>query len=164
MKVINSGDVSLLLVHYFNSRVTYGDKTLPEHLWKSVFKKTLKDLKNSQTVLLGQVPVFEDSQYDRPRVSFPIRERVPISEIASMSARFKNLEKAIANDSEIEYLDLSGAFCNEKECTRKGESWLYVDGNHLSITGAKLIKPLIERFIDTRLNPEDNQEMIKKGS
>ena len=164
MKVVNSGDVSLLLVHYFNSRVTYGDKTLPESLWKSVFEKTLKDLKNSQTVLLGQVPVFEDSQYDRPRVSFPIRERVPISEIASMSERFKNLEKEIANDGEIEYLDLSGAFCNEKECTRKGESWLYVDGNHLSITGAKLIKPLIERFIDTRLNPEDNQEMIKKGS
>ena len=164
MKVINSGDVSLLFVHYFNSRVTYGDKTLPEHLWKSVFRKTLKNLKNSQTVLLGQVPVFEDSQYDRPRVSFPIREGVPISEIASMSARFKNFEKEIANDSEIEYLDLSDAFCNETECFRKGESWLYVDGNHLSITGAKLVRPLVERFIDTRLNPEDNQEMIKKGS
>lgn len=164
MKVVNSGDVSLLLIHYFNSRVTYGDKTLPESLWKSVFEKTLKDLKNSQTVLLGQVPVFEDSQYDRPRVSFPIRESVPISEIASMSVRFKNLEKEIANAGEIEYLDLSGSFCDEKECTRKGETWLYVDGNHLSITGAKLIRPLIERFIDTRLNPEDNQEMIKKGS
>jgi peptidoglycan/LPS O-acetylase OafA/YrhL len=157
IKVINSGDVSLLLVHYFNSRVTYGDKTLPENLWKSVFKKTLKDLKNNQTVLLGQVPVFEDSQYDRPRVSFPIRESVPVSEIASISARFKNLEKEIANDSEIEYLDLSGAFCNEKECTRKGENWLYVDGNHLSVTGAKLIRPFIERLIDTRLMPEDNQ-------
>lgn len=164
MKVINSGEVSLLLIHYFNSRVTYGDKTLPESLWKSVFEKTLKDLKNSQTVLLGQVPVFEDSQYDRPRVSFPIRESVPISEIASMSARFKNFEKEIANNSQVEYLDLSGALCNEKECTRMGERWLYVDGNHLSITGAKLIRPLIERFIDTRLNPEDNQEMIKKGS
>jgi peptidoglycan/LPS O-acetylase OafA/YrhL len=163
IKVINSGDVSLLLVHYFNSRVTYGDKTLPETLWKFVFKKTLTDLKNNQTVLLGQVPVFEDSQYDRPRVSFPIRESVPIPEIASMSERFKNLEKEIARDSEIDYLDLSGAFCNQKECTRKGENWLYVDGNHLSITGAELIRPLIERFIDTRLKPEDNLEMDKRS-
>lgn len=161
IKVINSGDVSLLLVHYFNSRVTYGDRTLPESLWKSVFEKTLKYLKNSQTVLLGQVPVFEDAQYDRPRISFPIRERVPVSEIASMSARFKNLEKEIAQKSEIEYLDLSGALCNEKECSRKGRTWLYVDGNHLSITGAKLVMPLIEQFVDTRLKPEDNQEMIE---
>lgn len=162
IKVINSGDVSLLLIHYFNSRVTFGDKKLPENLWKSVFEKTLRDLKNSHTVLLGQVPVFEDSQYDRPRVSFPIRERVPITEIASMSAPFKNLEKEIAINSGIEYLDLSGAFCNKEVCTRKRQKWLYVDGNHLSVSGAKLVRPLIEQFIDSRLMPEDNEEMIKK--
>ena len=156
IKVINSGDVSLLLVHYFNSKVVFGDKTLPDQLWKSVFEKTLKDLKNSRTVLLGQVPVYEDSQYDRPRVSLPVRASIPISEIASMSTSVKDLEKDVARKSGIEYQDLSGAFCNDKECTRKRETWLYVDGNHLSINGAKLVRPLIEQFIDTRLKPEDN--------
>lgn len=156
LKVINSGEVSLLFIHYFDSKVVFGDKTLPNPLWLSVFEKSLSNLKNRQTLLLGQVPVFEDSQYDRPRVTLPLSKNVPISQISSMSTTKKRLEKEIASKSGVDYADLSSAFCNMFYCTRKDEVWLYVDTNHLSVAGAKRITPILEKYIDNTLKSEGN--------
>lgn len=156
LKVINSGEVSLLFIHYFDSKVVFGDKTLPNSLWLSVFEKSLSNLKNRQTLLLGQVPVFEDTQYDRPRVSLPLSKNVPISQISSMSTTKKRLEKEIASKSGVDYADLSSAFCNMFYCTRKAGVWLYVDTNHLSVAGAKRITPILEKYIDNTLKSEGN--------
>ena len=156
LKVLNSGEVSLLFIHYFDSKVVFGDKTLPNSLWLSVFEKSLSNLKNRQTLLLGQVPVFEDTQYDRPRVSFPPKENILISEISSMSTTKKRLEREIARNSGVDYVDLSSAFCNVFYCTRKDEVWLYVDTNHLSVEGAKRITPILEKYIDNTLKSEGN--------
>lgn len=156
LKVINSGEVSFLFIHYFDSKVVFGDKTLPDSLWISVFERSLRNLRNKQTLLLGQIPAFEESLFDRPRVSFPLRLNVPISEIPSMSPAQKKLEKEIAKKSGVGYLDLSSAFCNALECTRKGNAWLYVDSNHLSVEGAKKIRPILEKSIESALESEGN--------
>lgn len=154
IKIINSGEVSLLLIHYFDSKVIFGDKSLPNALWLSVFEKSLSNLRNRQTLLLGQIPVFEDSQYDRPRVSFPIKQDVPISEISSMRTGKKRIEMEVARNSGVDYADLTSAFCSPTQCTRKDKVWLYVDSNHLSIEGAKRIKPIIEKFIKDKFELE----------
>jgi peptidoglycan/LPS O-acetylase OafA/YrhL len=154
IKVINSGEISLLLIHYFDSKVVFGDKTLPNALWLSVFEKSLSNLRNKQTLLLGQIPVFDDTQYDRPRVSFPIKQDVPISDISSMSASKKRIERQIARNSGVDYVDLTSAFCSVTQCTRKDRVWLYVDSNHLSIEGAKRIKPIVEKFIENKFELE----------
>ena len=154
IKIINSGEVSLLLIHYFDSKVVFGDKSLPNALWLSVFEKSLSNLRNRQTLLLGQIPVFEDSQYDRPRVSFPIKQDVPISEISSMRNSKKRIEMEVARNSGVDYADLTSAFCSVTQCTRKDKVWLYVDSNHLSIEGAKRIKPIIEKFIKDKFELE----------
>jgi len=156
LKVINSGEVSILFIHYFDSEVVFGDKTLPNSLWLSVFEKSLNNLKNKRTLLLGQVPTFEDTPYDRPRVSFPISRNVPISEISSMSTTKKRLEKKIAENSGVDYVNLSSAFCNMSYCTRKDEVWLYVDTSHLSVEGAKRIAPILKKYIDNTLESEGN--------
>jgi hypothetical protein len=132
----------------------FGDKTLPNALWLSVFEKSLSNLRNKQTLLLGQIPVFDDTQYDRPRVSFPIKQDVPISDISSMSASKKRIERQIARNSGVDYVDLTSAFCSVTQCTRKDRVWLYVDSNHLSIEGAKRIKPIVEKFIENKFELE----------
>ena len=75
-----------------------------------------------------------------------------------MSTTKKRLEKEIAENSGVDYADLSSAFCNMSYCTRKDEVWLYVDTNHLSVEGAKRIAPVLEKYIDNTLESEGNRK------
>lgn len=150
LKVINSGKVNLLLISYFNSEVKYGDKTLPERVWNDVFSQTLRELKTNKVLVFSQVPTYSDSANDRPRISFPADEVISLSKILHMSDVERTTDKEMVISGGVDYLDISSAYCNNYKCVRKDKDWLYVDTNHLSISGAKLMRPLLESYIDAK--------------
>jgi hypothetical protein len=148
IKVINSGKVDVLFVAYFNSEVKFGEKSLPKFMWAKVFSETLRNLNVNKVFVFSQVPSYVDSANDRPRVSFPVEEAVPISGISNMSLVERNKDKEMVLSGGVDYIDITPAYCSNLECVRKNRNWLYVDSNHLSIEGAKLARPILESYVD----------------
>jgi peptidoglycan/LPS O-acetylase OafA/YrhL len=115
----------------------------------------LKVLKEAakKVYVLGQVPDFPDgSDYLQPKLiwqksylppkSFPI---VPPSPgLTSMAATLESGQEFRRTVQKIglNYLDTSNFFCDQDVCIRyKDGQWLYKDGTHLSIYGARLLIP-----------------------
>ncbi len=151
IKVINSGKVDVLLISYFNSDVNFGEKSLPYFVWAKVFSETLRNLNVKKVFVFSQIPSYADSANDRPRASFPAEEVVPLTFISNMSITERNKDKEMVLSGGAKYIDVTPAYCSNLECVRKDENWLYVDGNHLSIEGAKLMRPILESYFDEDL-------------
>jgi peptidoglycan/LPS O-acetylase OafA/YrhL len=152
MKRINSRSVDFLLVSYFDSEVRYGDKILPAALWENVFVKTLQRLEVPHILLFSQLPSYKDATGDRPRISFPVELDVARRNIATLELGSRNREKRIAFNAKVDFLDLIPIYCNNSVCHKKLTNFLYVDGNHLSVAGANLIGPSLERYISDKLS------------
>jgi hypothetical protein len=148
IKVINSGKVDVLLISYFNSDVNFGDKSLPDFVWAKVFSETLRNLNVKKVFVFSQIPSYADSANDRPRVSFPAEEAVPLTFVSNMSITERNKDKEMVLSGGANYIDVTPAYCSNLECVRKDGNWLYVDGNHLSIEGANLMRPILESYFD----------------
>lgn len=151
IKMINSGKIDVLFVAYFNSEVNFGEKKLSKIMWASVFSKTLRNLNTNKVFVFSQIPSYADSTNDRPRLSFPAEQTVLIKNILNMSIIERNRDKEIVLSGGVNYIDITPAYCSKLKCVRKDRNWLYIDSNHLSIEGAKLIRPILESYMDEKI-------------
>ena len=59
-----------------------------------------------------------------------------------------NLLAMWARGNGISTIDFTPIFCTEKSCSRFSNGlWLYLDDDHLSVAGAELTIPQIEKFL-----------------
>ncbi len=151
MKMINSGKVDVLFISYFNTNVNFGEKSLPNSIWSKVFSETLRNSHAKKIFVFSQIPTYADSANDRPRVSFPAEEVVPLTFVSNMSITERNKDKEMVLSGGANYIDITPAYCSNLECVRKDGNWLYVDSNHLSIEGANRIRPILESNFDEDL-------------
>ena len=109
--------------------------------------------------VLGQVPDFPDGNvYMQPKLvwqksylpptSFPVV--APSPGLTSMAATLESGQefRRLVQKAGLDYLDTSNFFCDQVACVRyKDGQWLYKDGTHLSIYGARLLIPTFTQLL-----------------
>ena len=106
--------------------------------------------RNSKLLVVLDNPFFEDFKSPR-RVKHP--QIVPIpreSQVLSEEVRLDWVEVA---GSEVKFFDTFDDLCSESECwVEKNGKVLYVDNNHLSMPGVRLLEPsliaLVAQILD----------------
>jgi peptidoglycan/LPS O-acetylase OafA/YrhL len=106
--------------------------------------------RNSKLLVVLDNPFFEDFKSPR-RVKYP--QIVPIpreSQVLSEEVRLDWVEVA---GSEVKFFDTFDDLCSESECwVEKNGKVLYVDNNHLSMPGVRLLEPsliaLVAQILD----------------
>ena len=99
-------------------------------------------------IIVGSPPVFPDAlQYMNQRSIFSHKYNAPrhfkIGEMDKAAAQSSRVIKDLALRENFEFIDPVTNFCDLKNCWRwLDKNWLYYDDNHLSISGANLLKPL----------------------
>jgi peptidoglycan/LPS O-acetylase OafA/YrhL len=120
--------------------------------------KILKD-SAKKVYVLGQIPDFPDGNvYMQPKLvwqksylpptSFPVAP--PSPGLTSMAATLENGQefRRLVQKTGLNYLDTANFFCDEVACLRyKDGQWLYKDGTHLSIYGARLLIPTFTQLL-----------------
>jgi peptidoglycan/LPS O-acetylase OafA/YrhL len=109
-------------------------------------------------LMMENVPMFPDTNdymVRRPFLSTPYN-----------APKFYNVDKMIRDDKRvsdklaslvkrdsIKTLNPQDTFCNSVVCNRfQNQEWLYFDPSHLSLAGAKLLKPEISEYLSNSLS------------
>jgi hypothetical protein len=100
-------------------------------------------------LLIGNNPTFPFT------VSRPVLFSLPniFKEVAVFNMQNEYMQISddileLARNKRITTMDIKHLFCNSRRCFRFLDgSWLYTDSNHLSIKGAALIIPELERIL-----------------
>ena len=142
--------------HRPNSLIV-SNRIRPEHDMKSI--EDAVDILRRYTkniIVVGNTPEFPDS--DKFMVRRPLflqltgaympPKRFKVEEMNSGSRSLSDKFLNHMRDLGLDVIDLWGYFCDETYCRRYGESgWLYFEANHLSVSGANLLGPLLSEQI-----------------
>jgi hypothetical protein len=104
-------------------------------------------------LLIETTPIFPDAKnfmIDRPLFMAPYEapKTFLLSELEISDEEASNQLAIWARYNKIDTMNFDSIFCNSQSCSRysKGK-WLYRDYDHLSIAGASLTIPQIEKFL-----------------
>ena len=123
---------------------------------------SLREIKfySRNILMVENVPMFPDTtQYmvRRPLLSTPYNapKFYNINEMYKDDKRASdNLARLVKRNS-ISTLNPQDVFCNSVVCTRfQNQEWLYFDPSHLSLAGAKLLKPLVSEYLVSSLSAQ----------
>lgn len=124
----------------------------------------LKDLDNLQQLsesflIVGQNPIFVNNESDSSISMLDQLLGFEVSKVISKPFEFSTKEsrqadgliRKWATEIRVDYLDTFEILCPEVYCRKleRGES-LYVDSNHLSATGAQVLRSAFEDFLDSQ--------------
>jgi|688.fasta_scaffold44150_1 peptidoglycan/LPS O-acetylase OafA/YrhL len=104
-------------------------------------------------LLIENTPVFPDKKHfmQRRLSIMPSHEAPKKFTQSQMQFKDKNASNLLAmwaRRNGISTMDFTPIFCTEKSCSRFSNGlWLYHDGDHLSVAGAELTIPQIEKFL-----------------
>lgn len=100
-------------------------------------------------LLIGNNPVFPLEVSSPVLFSSPnISKEVAIFNMQNEYMQISDDILELARNQTITTMDIKHLFCNSRKCFRFLDgSWLYTDSNHLSIKGAALIIPELERIL-----------------
>ena len=117
-------------------------------------KNSLATLKAySEVLVVENIPVFpdgDDFMYARPLLlpAYNPPKYFPIEKMLTDNLEASNKYSSLVQGVGIPTMSLRNLFCNSIKCVRYlNGSWLYRDASHLSIEGANLAVPQIERFL-----------------
>lgn len=100
-------------------------------------------------LLIGNNPVFPLEVSNPVLFSSPnISKEVAVFNMQNEYMKISDDILELARNETITTMDLKHLFCNNERCFRSIDgSWFYTDSNHLSIKGAALIIPELERIL-----------------
>lgn len=110
----------------------------------------------SEVLLLGNIPVFPDSEtyMKRRPLLTQLLEPHRNTPVSFPLDKMRTLEKRISQDliqwsidQQIDSVTFENVFCSEAKCSRFfGGEWLYWDNHHLSIAGAQRIEKILQDY------------------
>jgi peptidoglycan/LPS O-acetylase OafA/YrhL len=107
-----------------------------------------------RVVLIENNPIFPDKGKFGERLPLIVKPYTPpkffaINEMNNSGEGISNALAILASNNGIETINVDYLFCKFDKCHRwLSGQWLYGDDNHLSLAGAKLIKPLLVEILD----------------
>jgi peptidoglycan/LPS O-acetylase OafA/YrhL len=117
-------------------------------------QNSLATLRSSSEVLvIENIPVFpdgDDFMYARPLIlpAYNPPKYFATNNMLTDYQEASNKYRSLVEGVGIPTMSLRNLFCNSTKCVRYlNGSWLYRDASHLSIEGANLAVPLIEKFL-----------------
>ena len=113
--------------------------------------------------MMENVPMFPDTNdymVRRPLLSTPYNapKFYEVDKMIRVDKRASdNLASLVKRDS-IKTLNPQDIFCNSVVCNRfQNQKWLYFDPSHLSLAGAKLLKPVIIEYLMNSLSSQETK-------
>ena len=114
-------------------------------------------------LMMENVPMFPDTNdymVRRPLLSTPYNapKFYEVDKMIRVDKRASdNLASLVKRDS-IKTLNPQDIFCNSVVCNRfQNQKWLYFDPSHLSLAGAKLLKPVIIEYLMNSLSSQETK-------
>ena len=106
-----------------------------------------------KVIVVENNPIFPDEKdfmVSRPIIMRPYQppKKFPVSEMNYADSRASEVFTAWAEDSGFETLRVNSYFCDAHFCSRFDMGkWLFVDDDHLSVSGAKRLIPKLRQII-----------------
>jgi hypothetical protein len=149
-KIIESGKYDYIFLTNNCAYCTISELEANANTAKDFSKFALK------VVIVGQTPVFNKSVRFGPSafMSFSTKNPVSVTHIPITASRQDRFYKEYLNDSNVGYVPTYPLYCNLNQCiTSLNNQYLYLDNNHLSLEGSKLLTDSISNiFKDTKSN------------
>lgn len=108
---------------------------------------------STNILIMENVPIFPDTNdymVRRPLLSTPYNapKFYNVDKMISVDKRASNNLARLVKQDSITTLNPQDIFCNSVVCNRfQNQNWLYFDPSHLSLAGAKLLKPFIIEYL-----------------